>query len=186
VGEPLPKPPRSAQTVRHMVAAVAVLVFAVLVLGFLAGGAGFAPAGPVADPSTVRVVDAPTQLRGLAGSVPFSVRVPATPSGWRSNSVGMDVVADRKVVRVGYLTPSARYLQLQQSDATEEALLLAVAGTRPMPAQGTQDVAGALWVVYGARPAEPVWIADVKGVRLVLTGSATDDEFRTLATAVLA
>jgi Protein of unknown function (DUF4245) len=182
VGEPLSKPPRSTLTVRHMIAAVGVLVFIVLVLGFLSGGVGFSP-GPVADPSAVRVVDAPAQLRGLAGSVPFAVRVPATPAGWRSNSVGTDVVGDRKAVRVGYLTPSAGYLQLQQSDATEEALLTALGGR---PAQGAQDVAGTRWVVYGTRPAEPVWIADVKGVRLVLTGSATDDEFRTLATAVLA
>jgi hypothetical protein len=55
-----------------------------------------------------------------------------------------------------------------------------------MPAQGTLDVAGTRWVVYGTRPSEPVWIADVKGVRLVLTGSATDDEFRSMATAVIA
>ena len=184
--EPLSKPPRSALTVRHMIAAVGVLVFVVLVLGFLSRGAGFTPAGPATDPSAVRVVDAPVQLRGLAGSVPFAVRVPATPAGWRSNSVGTDTVADRKAVRVGYLTPSAGYLQLQQSDATEEALLVAIAGNRPMPAQGTLDVAGTRWVVYGTRPSEPVWIADVKGVRLVLTGSATDDEFRTMATAVLA
>jgi len=178
----LSKPPRSTLTVRHMIAAVGVLVFIVLVLGFLSGGVGFSP-GPVADPSAVRVVDAPAQLRGLAGSVPFAVRVPATPAGWRSNSVGTDVVGDRKAIRVGYLTPSAGYLQLQQSDATEEALLTALGGR---PAQGAQDVAGTRWVVYGTRPAEPVWIADVKGVRLALTGSATDDEFRTLATAVLA
>ena len=183
MGEPLSKPPRSALTVRHMLAAVGVLVFVVLVLGFLSGGAGFVPAGPAADPSAVRVVDAPARLRELAGSVPFAVRAPATPAGWRSNSAGTDVVADHKAIRVGYLTPSAGYLQLQQSDATEEALLAAV-GERP--AQGVQEVGGARWVVYGVRPAEPVWIADVKGVRLVLTGNATEDEFRTMATAVLA
>jgi len=185
VGEPLSKPPRSALTIRHMIAAVGVLLFVVLALGFLSGKAGFfSPGGPVADPSTVRVVDAPAALRGLAGSVPFTVRVPATPAGWRSNSAGTDVVGARKAVRVGYITPSAGYLQLQQSDATEAALL--AVGPGPRPAQGVQEVAGARWVVYGMRPAEPVWIADVKGVRLMLTGNATDDEFRTLATAVLA
>ena len=183
MGEPLEKPPRSAMTVRHMIAAVGVMLLVVLVLGFLSSGASFTPGGPASEPSAARVVDAPAQLRGLAGSVPFAVRAPATPAGWRSNSVGTDVVGDRKAVRVGYLTPSAGYLQLQQSDATEEALLTALGGR---PAQGAQDVAGTRWVVYGTRPAEPVWIADVKGVRLALTGSATDDEFRTLATAVLA
>jgi hypothetical protein len=181
VGEPLSKPPRSAMTIRHMIAAVGVLLLVVVVLGFLSGGVGFTPGGPVSDPSTARVVDAPAQLRAI--TAPFPVRVPATPQGWRSNSVGTDVVAGRKAVRAGYLTPSAGYLQLQQSDASEEALLAAV-GERA--ARGVEEVGGARWVVYGARPTEPVWIADVKGVRLVLTGSATDDEFRTLATAVLA
>jgi len=179
----LEKPARSALTVRHMIAAVGVLVLVVVVLGFLSGGAGFTPAGPVTDPSAVRVVDAPAQLHGLAGSVPFAVRAPATPPGWRANSVGTDVVDGRKVVRVGYITTSGTYVQLQQSDATEEALLAADAGARTLIAQGTQGVGGLNWVVYGTRPGEPVWIADTAGVRLALTGSGTDDEFRTLATA---
>jgi hypothetical protein len=184
VGEPLEKPARSALTVRHMIAAVGALVLVVLVLGFLSSGAGFTPAGPVTDPSAVRVVDAPTQLRGLASSVSFPVRVPATPQGWRANSVGMDVVGTRKVVRVGYLTSSGSYVQLQQSDATEEALLASGAGARNLVAQGAQDVGGLRWVVYGTRPGEPVWIADTGSVRLAITGSGSDDDFATLATAV--
>jgi hypothetical protein len=183
VGEPLEKPARSALTVRHMIAAVGALVLVVLVLGFLSSGAGFTPAGPVTDPSAVRVVDAPAQLRGLASSVPFPVRAPATPSGWRANSVGMDVVGERKVVRAGYLTSSGTYVQLQQTDATEEALLAAGAGARNLVAQGAQDVSGLNWVVYGTRPGEPVWIADTGGVRLAITGSGSDDDFRTLAAA---
>ena len=52
-------------------------------------------------------------------------------------------------------------------------------------AQGTQDVAGQRWVVYGTRPGEPVWIADLTGpdgsaLRLVIDGSGTDDDYRTL------
>jgi hypothetical protein len=184
VGEPLEKPARSALTVRHMIAAVGVLLLVVLVLGFVSSGAGFTPAGPVADPSSVRVVDAPTQLRGLASTVAFAVKVPATPPGWRANSVGTDVVGGRKVIRVGYLTPTGTYVQLQQTDATEEDLLAAAAGARALPAQGAQDVAGVRWVVYGTRPGEPVWIADGNGVRLAITGSGTDDEFATMAAAV--
>jgi len=79
VGEPLEKPPRSALTVRHMIAAVGVLLLVVLVLGFLSSGASFGPGGPVADPSQARVVDAPAQLRAI--TAPFPVRVPATPAG---------------------------------------------------------------------------------------------------------
>ena len=136
----------------------------------------------MADPSAARVVDAPAQLRAL--TAPFPLRVPATPAGWRSNSVGTDDVAGRKAVRAGYLTPSAGYLQLQQSDATEEALLAAMRRASRPRVRRTSAARGGSSTARG--PREPVWIADVKGVRLVLTGSATDDEFRTLATAVLA
>jgi hypothetical protein len=178
------KPARSALTVRHMIAAVGALVVVVLVLGFLSSGAGFTPTGPVADPSAVRVVDAPAQLHDLATDVPFALRVPATPPGWRANSVGKDVMNGKQVARVGYLTPSSAYVQLQQSDATEDTLVAAAAGARNMVAQGAQNVGGLSWVVYGTRPGEPVWIADTGSVRLAITGSGSDDEFRTLATAL--
>ena len=64
-------------------------------------------------------------------------------------------------MRAGYLTPSAGYLQLQQSDATEEALLAADAAGAGRA--GRAGGRGARWVVYGGRPAEPVWIADGTG-----------------------
>ena len=169
-------------TVRHMIAAVGVLLLVVLVLGFLSGGAGFTPGGPVVRPVDGRGWSTPPRSCGRSRRRSPSGCPPPRRAGGRTRWA-TDVVAGRKAVRAGYLTPSAGYLQLQQSDASEEALLAAV-GERA--AQGVQEVGGVRWVVYGARPAEPVWIADVKGVRLVLTGSATDDEFRTLATAVLA
>jgi hypothetical protein len=171
-----------------MLVAIGVLVVIVLVIGGLSRGFGFAPTGPTVDPTGIPVVDAPTELRGLAPSVPFALRTPSAPEGWRSNSVAAEPVSrtDRKQVRVGYLTAGSHYLQLLQSDATEEALLAAQAGTRQLVAQGTQDVAGQRWVVYGTRPGEPVWIADLGTVRLVISGTATDDEYRALAAGALA
>ena len=83
-----------------MIAAVGVMLLVVLVLGFLSSGASFTPGGPASEPSAARVVDAPAQLRAL--TAPFPVRVPATPAGWRSNSVGTDDVAGRKAIRAGY------------------------------------------------------------------------------------
>ena len=182
--EPMEKPARSALTMRHMVAAVGALVLVVLVLGFLSSGAGFTPTGPgrgsVRGPGRRRARRSCTTSRPTS---PFPLRVPATPPGWRANSVGKDVIGGKQVARVGYLTPSGAYVQLQQSDATEDALVAAAAGARNMVAQGAQNVAGLSWVVYGTRPAEPVRIADTGGVRLAITGSGSDDEFRTLAAA---
>jgi Protein of unknown function (DUF4245) len=184
---PARKPDRSSLTVRHMAAAVGVLVAIVVVLGFVSRGAGFAPGGPTVDGSRLPTIDAPAELGSRQASTPFPLRVPAVPVGWRANSVGVDPIGpDHRAVRVGYVTPGATFVQVQQTDAPEEAALAAASGSRVLAAQGSHDVAGQRWTVYGTRPGEPVWIADTGSVRWVVTGSGTDDEFRALAAALRA
>lgn len=167
-----------------MVGALLVLLPVILLLGGLSR-CSFAPGGPEVDPSAGPTVDAPALLRDAARWVAFTVRVPAVPPGWRGNGVDRAPVADTPatLVRAGYVTGAGRYLELVQTDAAEEALVRDVAGSVPPPT-GTVDVGGARWVVYGGD--EPLWVADVDGVRLLVTGSADDDEFRTLAGATLA
>ena len=75
------KPPRSALSVRDMVGAVAVLVAVVLLFAGMTRSCSFAPGGPSADPASGPRVDAPAQLRVLAGSMPFPLRVPVPPAG---------------------------------------------------------------------------------------------------------
>ena len=48
---------------------------------------------------------------------------------------------------------------------------------------GTVDVADTTWVTYTDDTREPIWIAGVDGVRLLITGSGDEEEFRTLAAA---
>ncbi len=189
----MPKPPRGALRVKDMVVAIGVLLVVVLVIGGLSRGFGFAPGGPTVDPTAIPVVDAPAELRGLSSSVPYPLRVPATPAQWRSNSVAQDRVTgtDRTDVRVGYLTAGSHYLQLLQTDAPEDALLAAQSSGLRLAAQGPQAVAGQEWVVYGADPDEPIWIADLPtpggaSVRVLISGSGTAEDYRTLARAVQA
>jgi hypothetical protein len=190
-GQPLRKPPRSALGMREMLAAIGVLLVIVAVLGAVSGSCSFAPGGPRVDSSAGPVVDAPAEITRLASTVPYPVRVPAVPAGWRSNSVDQDLLdpaapAAGRALRVGYLTPEGRYLRLLQSDGTEEALLASETGGEPVPARGTVDVAGVAFVVYGAEDDEPIWIGELDGVRLLLTGSAGEPDFRALAEAVAA
>jgi hypothetical protein len=72
-------------------------------------------------------------------------------------------------------------------------LLTTTAGQAPVPGRGPVDVDGQRWVVYGgkgsmAARAEPVWITEVttpggSPVRMLLTGSGNEEEFRALAAA---
>jgi hypothetical protein len=182
--EPRPpaKPPRSALTVRDLLGAVGLLVVVVLVLGGLTRGCSFAPTGPTVDPTAGPTVDAPAQLRALAGSTPFALRVPAVPADWRANAVGTVRVGPggNRAVRTGYVTPAGRYLRVVQSDAGEAELVTEEAKGPPV-ASGAVEVAGTSWVTYGDGTRESIRVAQVDGVRLLITGSGDDAEFRTLA-----
>ena len=181
---PSGKPPRSALSVRDMVGAVAVLVAVVLLFAGMTRSCAFAPGGPSADPAAGPSVDAPAQLRVLAGSMPFPLRVPAPPAGWRATTVDTARVGENgaRAVRTGYLTPDGHYLRLVQSDADELALLATEAQGTPVAA-GPIVVNATTWVSYTDDTREPIRIAALDGVRLLITGSGTDGEFRTLAAA---
>jgi hypothetical protein len=185
-GKPGPpgKPPRSALSMRDLLGAVALLVVVVLAFAGLTRSCSFAPGGPTTDPSAGPTVDAPTQLRALAATTPFALRVPAVPADWRANAVDTMRVgpAAHLSVGTGYVTPAGRYLRLEQSDADEAELVAEEARGRPV-ASGAVDVAGTNWVTYTDGTPEPIRVADVDGVRLLITGSGGDDEFRTLAAA---
>lgn len=191
MSEPPRKPARSALTVRDMLVALGVLVVVVGFVGGVTRGCAFSPGGPTIDAGAVPVVDAPAELRRLAPIVPFPLRIPAVPPGWRSNSADQDLVdpadpAAGRSVRVGYLTPEGRYLRLLQSDGTEEALLLSETGAAGAPALGTADVAGVRFVRYGSEDEEPIWIGELDGVRLLITGSGGEADYQALAGAVVA
>ncbi len=174
---------------RDMAVAMALLVGVVLLFGGVTRSCSFAPAGPTSDPAGLPVVDAPAALRELR--TPFPLRIPAVPPDWRSNSVAQDRVEGGRVVRVGYLTPAGRYLRLLQSDAVEPVLLAVETGRIPVAAHNPIDVGGQRWVVYSRGTGEPIWVAEVPTagaapVRMLITGSGTEDEMRTLAGAALA
>jgi Protein of unknown function (DUF4245) len=186
---PPARPPRSALTVRDMLGALLMLAAVVLVVGGLSRSCTFAPTGPTVDASRLPVVDVPTELARLAPDTPFPLRVPAVPEGWRANAVDRTSLPDgSRTVRTGYLTPEGRFLRLQQGDTGEEAMLRSESGGGAAPAQGVVDVEGQRWVAYRGERGEPIWITEVAGgpaVRMLVTGSGSETDFRTLAVAAV-
>ncbi|WP_181783934.1 DUF4245 domain-containing protein [Pseudonocardia pini] len=183
--QPPSKPSRGSLRVRDMLGALVIL----LVIALVGGGVrscSFSPGGPTVDPDSAPQVDAPAQLTEFAKSSVFPLRVPALPEGWRANSTDRGPVAEGgTAVRVGYLAPSGRYLRLVQSDGSEEGLLATEGG--PPAGTGVVEAGGLQWVVYQAEGSEPFRVTtSPDGVRWLVTGSAADDEFRTLADAAAA
>ncbi|GAA3432090.1 DUF4245 domain-containing protein [Kutzneria kofuensis] len=188
-----PTPPRSgrgSQTARDMVLSLAALLLILLaVLGF-SRGCSFSPGGPTIDTSAVPTVDVDSALKGIAAGTDVPVREPKVPADWHANSTDTISIGTgdqaRPVVRVGWLTPGGGYLRLSQTQGAARDLIASETDDpKSEPAAtGTVDVAGVNWTIYPARRSETSWLANVGGVRLLISGSGKDAEFRTLAQAV--
>jgi Protein of unknown function (DUF4245) len=171
---------------------LSMLPLAILVLVFagVAGMCSFSPGRPLTDRGSAPAVDAGAELARVAREVDFAVRQPRVPDDWRANSfgvrpVGRDAGAPR-AVRVGWLLPGGGYLRLSQSDAPEvELVRLETEQPRPI-AGGAVEVGGVTWVRYPSVHEEIALVADLSGVRLLITGSASEQDMRALAAAVLA
>lgn len=182
---------------KDIVIALAVLVPIILVVAGLTRACSFSPTGPSVETDRLPTVDAPAELSAAAKRMPFEVRIPSVPAGWRANSASTQPAGGAATVRVGWLTAQDRYLRLAQSAATESALVIAEVGPTAV-ASGPVEVAGQRWVVYtggsqssGTAGGEPAWVTELAATvagrpasRVLITGSGTEADFRALASAV--
>jgi hypothetical protein len=162
----------------------------------------FQATGP--KPGPAPQYDATTALRADATDLGIPIRQPKLPEGWHANSGGRDSIGDGRkdpatgrseravISTVGYLAPSGVYLGLTQSNADEQKLVEKLdTASSPDGAfypTGSQDVDGRSWVVYKhASDDKKLWTTRLDGptgpAQIAIMGSASDDEFRTLATA---
>lgn len=194
--QPTPKPakPRLLQDGRDMFWSLVPLVLACVALAGLAGTCAFRPGGITAGPAPT--YDAVVALNADAQTLGFPVRLPQLPEGWQPNSGSRGSITDGRTgpsgqrlravtSRVGYLSPTGRYVSLTQSNADEVALVAAIQpGLHPT---GTEDVDGTRWVVYQG-DGDPVWTtrlaAKTGAAQLAITGAGGPELFRTLAGAV--
>ncbi len=175
--------PRILHNNRDMVwSLVPLVLFCVLIAG-IASQCTFSPGGPTTGPIPSFDIDA--ALKYDANDLPFPVRQPETPEGWTPNSGSRSIVSGDgggDSSTVGFITPAGRYIQLTQSNALETVLVPFVAGG-PRTATGTEDIAGHTWIVYGGEGVESIWVSDFGDVRLLVTGSASEEAFEQLTTA---
>jgi len=188
----LRKPGRGETSVRDMIGALLILVPVGLLLFSVGNSCSFAPGMPVEDPNSGPTVNVQSRLAEYAVGSAFPLRVPDVP--FRANSTDRGPVeGGGTAVRIGYVTPDADFLSLVQTDGTAEGILATESGAAgrgegPPLMRGTLDAAGLEWEVYQRDGGEPFRIATLPGdpdVRLLVTGSGSDEQFRTLADAVV-
>lgn len=168
-----------------MIFAILPLVLVAFAFAGFAGKCSFNPGGPSVDSGAVPTVDVSGELRSDAATTDFPVVEPQLPPSWRANSANTTTLpSHRRVVKVGWLTGEGNYLRLAQSNGAEEELV--AAETRHAPqAEGVVRAGGVQWIDYRGMRDERAWVTDRNGVRLLITGNASEEEFRTLAEAAL-
>lgn len=161
------------------------LVALILIFTALAGQCSFNPGGP--EPGAPPQFNAELALEYDATVVDFPIRIPDVSEDWQANSGVRDEPADDRtgtVTWVGYVTADSLYLRFSQSDVSEADLVAYHTGD-PEAQEGAATVGETSWTVYRAANGEPIWVADLGEVRVGLTGSASDAQFRELAEKVV-
>ncbi|MEU7929077.1 DUF4245 family protein [Micromonospora sp. NPDC049801] len=178
-----PSPPRAAATAgkserspKDMAISLLVLLVPIALLlafyrGFLGGD----------EATTVDPAPAIEQARS-ANAVPVS-EPHGLGSGWRTVSARYQSVEGGATLRIGYLTPEGRGVQLVQSSVPAERLLPAELTDQGQP-QGPTELSGRTWQRYTARGNQQA-LALLEPTRTVLViGDARDNELRELAGAL--
>jgi hypothetical protein len=165
-----------------MVRGTLVLGVLVLVVAGLVRTCSFAPGAPEVDRDALPRVDVAARLTAAASTVPFTLRVPALPPDWIAQSQDVVGLPDgRRAVRVGWVTPADTFARLVQTDADEAAVVVSEQGD-PAP-RGAVDVGGRRWTAHTGGRGEPLWVTEVDGTRLLVTGGASTADLTTLASA---
>lgn len=174
---------RNRQTVNNLVysliATVALVVLIVLMV-------------PRGNPTaTMDPIDYATIAQQAEGAEPDPLLVPKLPSDWSSNSAELRTrTADRvDSWYIGLLTPKGQYIGIVQGFEANDSWV-AEQVNRSMIA-GTREIDGVRWDIYDNRAStgntgnvEYALTTKAGASSIVVFGTADDDEFRTVASAL--
>ncbi|MGB2568266.1 DUF4245 family protein [Micromonospora citrea] len=168
--------PRSERSPRDMALSLLVLLVPIALLlafyrGFLGGE----------QPTVVDTAPAYEQARS-ANAFPVSEPV-ELGSGWRTVSASYRTVEGGANLRVGYLTPEGRGVQLVQSNVPPEKLLPNELTAQGQP-QGPTDVGGRNWQRYTGRGNDQALVLLEPDRTVIVVGDARENELRQLAGAL--
>jgi hypothetical protein len=142
--------------------------------------------GPTEGP--IPSFDMTRALNSDAYTVDFPIRTFTPPEGWTSNSGRVDSIAGTGgslISRIGMVTAQSSFMEVLQTNATAEELAKHEQD-RLARQTGEETVDGQLWQVFASEDQKTVWVADIAGARVGLTGTGAESEFKDLAHAVLA
>ncbi len=179
--------PRILNDNKDMIWSLIPLLLICVLVAMVSGNCSVGLTGGSGD-DQVPAYDVENGLKADARTVGFPLRLPMTPNDWKPNSGSTVALENTVVSNSGYITSNGVYIQLSQTDATEDSLVGYLSGDERLLGARTREAGGASWVAY-AKPdgGRTIWVTDLGDVRIALmSNKGKDDDFTTLATATLA
>ena len=140
-------------------------------------------------PGQVNVIDYAAVAENAQSGIDTSLVVPSLPEQWRANRADVQTGSDQVTVwTIGFVTPSDEYIGVRQGVEANPTWVSNVL-ERAEPGE-TITVGGREWTEYDQREAESpgnlayALVTEAEGSTVVLFGTAPDEEFGVLATAV--
>jgi hypothetical protein len=119
-----------------------------------------------------------TAFRNVAGIVLAPTDLPAD---WRANAASFGSSRGRARLHIGFATPGSRFAGLDESSGPAALLVRRVLGPRGARVTGTTNIAGQTWEFRRSQRGEQALTMTTGPLTVVVTGSATDAQLRTLA-----
>lgn len=176
---------RESKTTSNLLWALGATLLVTLLLVLLA----WRPDAPIEGSPQLADIDVAATARNAASSLGATPVVPEL-DGWKPNAARLEASSDDvSSWYVGYLTTGGDYIGMRQGvDANPTWVAQQVSAARTT---GERRIGGVTWVEYDRRSSAPTSItayslvATIDASTIVLFGTADDDDFETLATAVV-
>jgi hypothetical protein len=116
------------------------------------------------------------QVTGETALTPSSL-----PSGWKANAGALKGPAAVEHLHIGWATPGAKYAGLEESVENVAAFVPTILGTRGATVTGRVPIDGAIWQTRTSSRGEYSVSRTIRGIAVIITGSATDAQLQALA-----
>lgn len=176
---------RRSLTMKDMWGAVAVLVVSLVVVLGLMGTIGF---GNDMNSGETPTADVTAGLTKSAAALQLPLAIPeGLPADWQPNSFAQTDPftsgGTRTVVRGGWITGSGHFIGLVQSTDAADVLVADEFGSG-RTSSAVVPAGGVDWSVYPGARSESAWVRTAGPISIMITGSAPEDDFRTLADSI--
>lgn len=174
---------------RDLIISLGVLLVVIAFSVGFTGMCSFNP-GPAQRSGPVQEVDIDTILKTDARGLDIPIRLPDLPEEWQPNSVRRTMVDKEPSSEAGWVIHESAFLSLTQTIADaedavndEDGEYREQTGTFVVPAAASSTGKDITWQIWTGDDVKKVWVADLGTVRLLISGRAGEDQYRTLAEA---